>query len=65
MDSNQQPVSSQAPTQQGYLVCKGDTLSRIAHKFNVSVSDIIAWNGLAPGAYLHPGQKLTINGKGG
>jgi membrane-bound lytic murein transglycosylase D len=61
----QKPASEKAATAQEYRVCKGDTLSRIARKFNVSVNDIIAWNALAPGAYLHPGQQLTIYGTGG
>ena len=43
-----------------YVVRKGDSLSRISQKFNVSVSDLRAWNGLPKGKYLQPGQKLTL-----
>ena len=46
--------------QQGYRVRRGDSLYRIAGKFNVSVNDIIAWNSLDPGDYLQPGQRLTL-----
>ena len=45
---------------QGYMVREGDSLSRIAGKFNVSVDDIIDWNALDPGAYLKPGQELKL-----
>lgn len=45
---------------QGYRVRRGDSLHRIAGKFNVSVSDIVAWNSLDPKKYLQPGQQLTL-----
>ncbi len=41
-----------------YTVRKGDSLSRIAGKFNLSVSDIKKWNKI--GKYLQPGQKLKL-----
>jgi len=44
----------------GYLVRAGDSLYRIASRFNVSISSIISWNKLDPDAYLQPGQKLTL-----
>lgn len=44
----------------GYSVRKGDSLARIAEKFNVSVKDLISWNKLDRKKYLKPGQKLTI-----
>ncbi|MEH6588431.1 MAG: LysM peptidoglycan-binding domain-containing protein [Halioglobus sp.] len=46
--------------QQGYRVRRGDSLYRIAGKFNVSVNDIVSWNSLKPGDYLQPGQRLTL-----
>ena len=46
--------------QQGYRVRRGDSLYRIAGKFNVSVNDIVSWNSLNPGDYLQPGQRLTL-----
>jgi membrane-bound lytic murein transglycosylase D len=49
----------------GYRVRRGDSLYRIAGKFNVSVSDIISWNSLDPKAYLQPGQTLTLYVQGG
>jgi membrane-bound lytic murein transglycosylase D len=48
------------PRAKGYRVRRGDSLYRIAGKFNVSIDDIIAWNALDPGKYLQPGQTLTL-----
>ncbi len=41
-----------------YTVRKGDSLYRIANKFNISVADIKRWNRI--GKYLQPGQKLKL-----
>jgi len=41
-----------------YTVRKGDSLSRIADRFNVRVSDIKRWNRI--GKYLQPGQKIKL-----
>ncbi|WP_404339388.1 LysM peptidoglycan-binding domain-containing protein [Pseudoalteromonas mariniglutinosa] len=43
-----------------YKVRRGDSLARIAAKFNVTVKDIITWNDLAGQKYLQPGQKLKL-----
>lgn len=43
-----------------YTVRNGDSLSRIASRFNVKVSDLKKWNSLAGKKYLQPGQKLTV-----
>ncbi len=42
-----------------YTIRKGDSLSVIADRFNVSVADIKKWNTLNK-KYLQPGQKLTL-----
>jgi membrane-bound lytic murein transglycosylase D len=39
----------------------GDTLSRIAQVFGVSVSELVDWNGISTRSTLRPGQKLTVN----
>jgi membrane-bound lytic murein transglycosylase D len=44
----------------GYKVRKGDSLSRIAGRFNVPVNDIVKWNPVNPDKYLKPGQHLTL-----
>ena len=48
------------PQAKGYKVRRGDSLYRIAGKFNVTISEIITWNSLKRDAYLQPGQKLTL-----
>ncbi len=43
-----------------YRVRKGDSLARIAQKFNVTVSKLRRWNTLPKNKYLQPGQRLTL-----
>ncbi|HTN33389.1 MAG TPA: LysM peptidoglycan-binding domain-containing protein [Marinobacter sp.] len=44
----------------GYRVRKGDSLSAIASRFSVNVSDIASWNDLNTSRYLQPGQSLVL-----
>lgn len=44
----------------GYRVRSGDSLYRIAEKFDVTINEIVSWNSLNPSTYLQPGQKLTV-----
>lgn len=48
------------PQSRDYRVRRGDSLYRIAARFKVSIADLISWNSLQPGAYLQPGQQLTL-----
>jgi membrane-bound lytic murein transglycosylase D len=43
-----------------YIVRAGDTLRQIAKLFQVSVSQILAWNGISSESHIQKGQKLTI-----
>ncbi len=43
-----------------YKVRRGDSLSRIAKKFRVRITDIVEWNAIVPERYLQPGQALTL-----
>ena len=43
-----------------YTVRNGDSLSRIANRFNVKISDLRKWNNLEGKKYLQPGQTLTV-----
>lgn len=45
-----------------YTVRRGDTLSHIAQRFSVTVSQLLSWNGLSKSARLMPGQRLTVRG---
>lgn len=46
-----------------YTVVKGDTLSKIADKYNVSLSDLMKWNDL-DNYIIYPGQVLKVSGEG-
>jgi membrane-bound lytic murein transglycosylase D len=59
-----QVASTDGPKQIDYKVRKGDTLSGIARRFSVSVSQLQAWNQLG-GTSIRPGQLLTILVEGG
>ncbi len=43
-----------------YQIKSGDTLHKIASKFDVSKKDILSWNKVKDESYIHPGQELTI-----
>ena len=44
-----------------YTVVKGDNLSRIAKKYDVSLDALMSWNGLT-GDLIHPGDVFIVNG---
>ncbi len=44
-----------------YGVRKGDSLARIAARFNVRISEIARWNQLDVNNYLQPGQSLKLH----
>ncbi|XOZ34237.1 LysM peptidoglycan-binding domain-containing protein [Halomonadaceae bacterium KBTZ08] len=44
----------------GYTVRSGDSLRRIANRFNVGVSEIAQWNNINTKDYLQPGQQLKL-----
>jgi membrane-bound lytic murein transglycosylase D len=54
-------ASTASARQVSYKVRSGDTLSRIAKVFGVTVSDLVSWNGISKHSTLRPGQKLTVN----
>jgi hypothetical protein len=43
-----------------YIVKKGDNLTIIADRFNVSLPALMAWNDLSPSRFIHPGEQLVI-----
>lgn len=43
-----------------YRVRNGDSLWRIANRFNVSVNELKEWNNLGKKKYLQPGQRITV-----
>jgi membrane-bound lytic murein transglycosylase D len=57
------PLTSRDPMVKklGYRVRNGDSLARIAGKFNISINEIVGWNDKLQGEkYIHPGQVLTL-----
>ena len=58
-----------SPTPLTYVVKAGDTVSRIAGKFSVSIAQVLGWNRMRPNHVLMPGQRLVLHvrarGRGG
>jgi len=52
--------SASESTRVTYKVRSGDTLSEIADKFNVSVSQLMSWNRMRQPSSLRAGQKLVV-----
>jgi membrane-bound lytic murein transglycosylase D len=44
-----------------YTVRRGDSLARIADRFNVSVAAIAEWNGMTPDVVLKSGRRLVLH----
>jgi len=62
--SQSTPASSKPTTSTNtskiYMVKTGDTLTAIANKNGVTLSNLLSWNKLSRGAIIYPGQKLTL-----
>lgn len=43
-----------------YVVRAGDSLSRIATRFRIRLSDLLGWNNLTPRSVIKPGQRLVM-----
>lgn len=43
-----------------YIVRKGDSLSKIARKFSVTLNQLLAWNNLRKSDTIYPKQKITV-----
>jgi membrane-bound lytic murein transglycosylase D len=43
-----------------YVVRRGDSLSTIATKFRVALSDLLGWNNLTKRSVIKPGQRLVM-----
>ncbi len=54
-----------SPMRVVYTVRKGDSLSRIAHTYKVSVAQIAQWNNMNQSALLKPGRQLVLHIPGG
>lgn len=56
------PTSAQGPATIRYVVQPGDTLSKLAQKYAVTVQDLVAWNGIRDPNLIYVGQELIIQG---
>jgi membrane-bound lytic murein transglycosylase D len=43
-----------------HKVRRGDSLWKIAMRYNVRVKDLMAWNGLNPKSILRPGDRIIV-----
>jgi len=53
-------ADAQASTAAQYFVRKGDNLSVIAHRHNISVQQLLKWNDISIDTLLMPGQSLRV-----
>lgn len=60
LTSGTSPSKNSVIRKVAYQVKRGDSLARIAGKFNLSVNDIVRWNPIKKSSYIHPGQSLTL-----
>ncbi len=58
--SSSNPLPAQHIRKIGYTVRRGDSLARIASRFNLKLNDILKWNPLDRPEHLRPGQNLTL-----
>lgn len=55
------PTDTPPPTEEGYTVQRGDSLYKIAARFNTTVAELIRLNNLANPNIIIPGQVLAIS----
>ena len=53
-----EPTPQQLPAT--YIVRRGDSLSRIAGRYRVTIKDLLLWNNLKVGQFIYPGQRIRI-----
>lgn len=58
---NEKQESASVTLKQTYTVVSGDTLTKIASKFNCSVDDLVKWNNIANKNLIYVGQVLTVS----
>ena len=56
------PLEGGAPSE--YTIVPGDTVWAIAHRFGLSVSEVLRLNDLRPDSLIFPGKKLRLTGDG-
>ncbi len=56
----QSSSTSSSPRKITYTIQAGDTLFKIANRFNVTTKEILEWNQVKDESYIHPNQELVI-----
>jgi len=64
-DPFEEPIKKKERKEIIYVVKEGDTLWEIAKKYNITVSEIKAWNRLDGGNRIHPADQLKLRVGGG
>jgi membrane-bound lytic murein transglycosylase D len=59
-DAFDEPSGGKGAKEIIYVVKEGDTLWKIAKKYNLTVSDIRAWNDLNRKDQIHPAERLKL-----
>lgn len=56
------PVATKAAATKpvSHVVSSGETLSDIASRYDVAMTDLVAWNAISDANAIHPGQKLLV-----
>ena len=62
LPTTQHDASADLNADGSYTVKPGDTLSSIADRYNVTVSQLMAWNSLSTNDSLYIGQQLSVTG---
>ena len=62
LPTTQHDANADLNTDGSYTVKPGDTLSSIADRYNVTVSQLMSWNNLSSNDSLYIGQQLSVTG---
>jgi membrane-bound lytic murein transglycosylase D len=54
------PTKAAATKAASHVVSSGETLSDIADRYDVAMTDLVAWNSISDADAIHPGQKLVV-----
>jgi LysM repeat protein len=53
-------TTAESKTGKSHVVAKGETLYSISRRYGLSVDELLALNGMSPGAVIYPGQSLRV-----
>lgn len=59
-DTRDRPQTLLTDVQATYLVRPGDSMARIAKRFNIDLQELLLFNGISPNELIHPGQSIQF-----